>query len=82
MPIVFELDGIRIEMRYNEHNPPHFHARYGEFEAAFDLNGKRIEGKFPKPQGKLLAAWAEIHKADLQEKWDLAKIHKGPMRIK
>ena len=24
-------------MYYREHNPPHFHVRYGEYEAQFDL---------------------------------------------
>ena len=29
--------GIIIRMFYNEHNPPHFHAIYNEFEAEFDI---------------------------------------------
>ena len=29
--------GILIRMFFNDHSPPHFHARHGEFEATIDL---------------------------------------------
>ena len=29
--------GILIRMFFNDHAPPHFHARYGEFEATIDI---------------------------------------------
>ena len=33
MPTISSFYGILIRMFYNDHGPPHFHARYGEFEA-------------------------------------------------
>ncbi|HXK30355.1 MAG TPA: DUF4160 domain-containing protein, partial [Candidatus Binatia bacterium] len=30
MPEISRFFGIIIAMFYDEHNPPHFHARYGE----------------------------------------------------
>ncbi len=35
-------------MNFNEHNPPHFHARYGDYEIIIDIKNKEVEGKFPK----------------------------------
>jgi|APIni6443716594_1056825.scaffolds.fasta_scaffold1277060_2 hypothetical protein len=32
MPGISRFFGIIIAMFYNEHNSPHFHARYGEFK--------------------------------------------------
>jgi hypothetical protein len=32
MPEISRFLGIVIAMYYNEHNPPHFHARYGQFK--------------------------------------------------
>lgn len=32
MPEISRFLGIVIAMFYNEHNPPHFHARYGEYK--------------------------------------------------
>ena len=33
MPTISEFFGILIRMYYDDHNPPHFHAYYGEHEA-------------------------------------------------
>jgi hypothetical protein len=37
MPTISTFYGILIRMYFNDHAPPHFHARYGEFEATIDL---------------------------------------------
>jgi hypothetical protein len=29
-------------MFFNDHAPPHFHARYGEFEATIDINTLQV----------------------------------------
>jgi hypothetical protein len=38
MPQVSRFFGIIISMFYDEHNPPHFHAQYGEYEAEIAIN--------------------------------------------
>ena len=35
MPSICTFYGIVIYMYYNDHNPPHFHAEYAEFEAVY-----------------------------------------------
>lgn len=48
MPTISEFYGILIRMFFNDHPPPHFHARYGEFEAKIDINTLQIiEGELP-----------------------------------
>jgi len=37
MPEISRFYGIIIALYYNEHNPPHFHAKYGEFKAEIDI---------------------------------------------
>jgi hypothetical protein len=37
MPTICEFFGIKITVNYNDHNPPHFHAKYGDKEAIFDI---------------------------------------------
>ena len=35
-------------MFYDDHNPPHFHARYAEYNAKIDINNLTIiEGSLP-----------------------------------
>ena len=33
MPEISRFYGIIIKMYYDDHNPPHFHAEYGEYQA-------------------------------------------------
>jgi len=73
MPTISMFYGILIQMFFNEHNPPHFHAVYGEYKALFSLDGKLLEGKFPKEQIKLVQAWAIIHKDELKADWKLSE---------
>jgi len=41
------LVGVIIFMNFNEHSPPHFHAKYGEYQISVDIKTGVIEGKFP-----------------------------------
>ena len=55
-------------MFFNDHNPPHFKVKYGEFEANILIeNGSLLNGDFPISKLKLVSAWAEIHKEELLE---------------
>jgi hypothetical protein len=38
MPEVSRFFGIVIRMYFNDHNPPHFHAEYGDYEALIDID--------------------------------------------
>lgn len=62
-------------MYWDEHNPPHFHARYNEFEAQILIsNGNVLEGDLPTRQLRLVQAWTELHKEELSLNWnELAK---------
>jgi hypothetical protein len=47
MPVVSRFLGIVIAMYWNDHSPPHFHAKYGEYEIKVFLEDGVVEGKFP-----------------------------------
>lgn len=66
--------GIRITMCYDDHNPPHFQAEYVGRKAIVDIeDGCVISGGFPSRQLKFVLAWAELHKDELMQNWELAK---------
>jgi hypothetical protein len=74
MPEICRFLGIVIAMYYNEHHPPHFHARYGENRAVFSIEElKIIEGNMPKRIVSLILEWAFEHRGELMEDWELAK---------
>ncbi len=74
MPTLSMFYGIIVRMfdeDSGQHNRPHIHAVYSGQEIVVDLNGEVIEGKFPKGKMKLLLAWMEIHKDELEANWKL-----------
>lgn len=82
MPEISLFYGIRVTMYWDDHNPPHFHAEYAEHRAVIDiLEGVVIRGALPGRQLKLVLAWAEIHKDELMQNWELSKDGKPLNRI-
>ncbi len=82
MPEISRFLGIIIAMYYNDHNPPHFHARYGDFEIKVDIqSGDVIDGTFPNRAKKLVMEWYNLHRDELEEDWRLAKDRKPLNRI-
>ena len=65
-----------------QHHTPHFHAKYAEHEASFDLNGDVIVGKFPKKQTKYVSAWADIHEDELKALWEVMQTDEQYFKIK
>ncbi len=74
MPVLSSFYGIIVRM-YKEsgtkHNMPHIHAEYSGDEVVVDFDGTIIEGKIHPGKFKLLAAWIEIHKDELEANWKL-----------
>jgi len=69
MPEISRFYGILIKMFFNEHNPPHFHAEYGEFKAIITIDKGIVEGKMPKIALKLIFDWLDLHRDELMENW-------------
>ncbi len=73
MPTISMFHGILIRMFNNgEHNPPHFHAYYQGIESVYNLDGDILQGNMPTKQNKLIAAWAVLHRDELEANWELA----------
>ncbi len=80
------LEGRRVCARgllYNDHNPPHFHAKYGDFEAIIAIDsGEIVEGRLPPRVLGLVQEWREYHRSELAEDWDLARDRRALKKIK
>ncbi len=86
MPVLSMFYGVIIYMYAfdnRQHHRPHFHARYAEFEAVIAIDdGDLLGGDLPKAKMKLVQAWLEIHREDLQADWSLAVQGLPTVRIK
>jgi len=76
MPEISRFYGIVIAMFFSEHNPPHFHARYGMKKAAIRISDLSVsEGLLPPRVLGLVIEWAAKHRSELLENWN--KIAQG-----
>lgn len=79
MPEISRFYGILIKMFFDEHNPPHFHAIYGEYNGMFELNPLQMnEGDLPKNAKRMVLEWAQEYKAELLKMWNEQNITKLP----
>ena len=58
-------------MYWEDHSPPHFHARYGNYEISVNIFNGIVEGKFPKRALMHVLEWYDLHKEELIENWNL-----------
>ena len=74
MPEICRFYGIIIAMFFDDHNPPHFHARYGKGGVVVDINSLRVlEGQISPRALGLMVEWASQHQNELLENWELAR---------
>lgn len=72
MPEVCRFLGIIITMYFNDHNPPHFHVRYGEFRAILRIQPLvLLDGDLPPRVLGLVMEWAGLRQRELLENWTL-----------
>ena len=73
MPTISRFYGIVIFMNYRDHNPPHFHARYQDYEITVDIESGVVTGKMPRRALKLIFEWHEQHEKELMANWERAR---------
>ena len=85
MPVISMFFGIIIRLYLidnQQHNLPHIHAKYAEFEASIGIeDGEILTGKLPRKQLRLVQAWIELHHDELMADWELAIAGEEPYKI-
>ena len=70
MPEISRFLGIIVAKFYDDQAPPHFHVRYGEHRAIVAIESPALlAGELPPRVLGLVAEWAALHKAELEEDW-------------
>ena len=81
MPTISRFYGIKISIyqMQKEHNPPHLHALYGEYDAEIDIRtGSQIKGNLPATALSLVGKWISIHRSELLEMWKTQQFSQLP----
>jgi hypothetical protein len=82
VPTVAWFYGIAIAMYYNDHNPPHFHAQYGQSRAVIGIaDGRILGGWLPPTALRLVTQWALAHRTELEDNWARARADERLERI-
>ena len=76
------FSGITIHIYYNDHAPPHFHAKYGQYEAQISVATLTIlNGNLPVAQRRVVMRWARMRQAELHDAWHCAQNSLPPGKI-
>jgi hypothetical protein len=82
MPTISRFFEILIQMYFNGHSPPHFHAKYGEQEALIGIKDfALLEGKLPSKVLGIVVEWASSHQQELLRNWELAEKNQSLNKI-
>ncbi len=82
MPTISAFYGLLIQMFFQDHAPPHFHVKYGEYKALIDIRKlELIDGKLPRRALNLVLDWAELHQTALLDDWQLCQDMQNPKPI-
>jgi len=81
MPEICRFYGIIIFINYNDHEPPHFHARYDDQEVIMEIKSGIVKGQMSKRALRMLFEWSEMHQEELLENWQLAGERKQLKRL-
>ncbi len=81
MPTISKFYGIVVFMNYNDHPPPHFHARYQDQEVIVEIDTGLVEGRMSKRALRMVLEWLDIHQAALTNNWELARQRKALREI-
>ena len=81
MTVISRFLGIVIAMYWDDHSPPHFHAKYESYEVMVNILTGVVEGKFPKRALRHVLDWYDLHKDELMEDWELSRNNELPNPI-
>lgn len=66
-------------LAFGDHEPPHFHAVYGEHKITVEIESEQVRGEFPPRALRLVLEWNGLHKQELLSNWQRAR-RRQPLR--
>jgi len=70
MPEISRFYGIIVRMFFDEHNPPHFHIEYQDYEASINIEDGTVKGEMPRRALRLVFDWLDLRIEELIENWN------------
>ena len=74
--------GIIILMFADDHNPPHFHVRYGDKRAVISIKKGIVTGQMSRKELAKIYTWMDLHYDEIMNNWNRLKDGQEPLPIK
>lgn len=82
MPTISTFYGIMVQMFFNDHQPAHFHVKYGEHKATISVATLEVmRGRLPQRALAMVLEWAQVHRVELLADWELCRQMRMPRPI-
>lgn len=81
MPTISEFFGIKIILRFIDHNPPHFHAIYQQDKIIVEIENGKVKGEISERALRMILEWLDLHREEMKEAWEQASKGETPNKI-
>ena len=73
MPEICRFYGIILSLYWRDHNPPHIHFTYGDYECSISVIDRVVDGKAPAKVILKVNQWIDQHEDELLRMWEKAQ---------
>lgn len=73
MPEISRFFGIIVSLFWRDHNPPHIHFTYGDYECSISIIDRVVDGKSPAKVIAKVNEWIDIHESEILSAWEKAQ---------
>ncbi|MDE5612213.1 MAG: DUF4160 domain-containing protein [Odoribacter sp.] len=73
MPEICRFFGIIISLYWKDHNPPHLHFTYGNYECSISVLDRIVDGQAPAKVIAKVNEWIDLHEGEILVAWEKAQ---------
>lgn len=73
MPEICRFYGIIIYLYWRDHNPPHIHFSYGNYDCTITILDRIVSGTAPSKVISKVNEWIDLHEKELLTMWEKAQ---------
>ena len=73
MPEICRFFGIIVSLYWRDHNPPHIHFSYGNYECSISVLDRIVDGQAPAKVIAKVNEWIDLHEGEILTLWEKAQ---------
>ena len=73
MPEISRFYGIIVCLYWKDHNPPHVHFTYGDYECSISVLDRIVDGQAPAKVISKVNQWIDLHEQEILSLWEKAQ---------